>query len=89
MAKTELKVSEDARHTLFLEIIGMLWRYNDAGLQHIAAQAGCHWVTLYSWKSGRTTAPRLDKIAAVALALGYELKLVRKGAQRVRMQVVK
>lgn len=82
--KAQLKVSHDVRHKVFLEIIGMLWGHNDAGLKDLADAAGCHWVTLYAWRSGRTTAPRLDKIAGVALALGYEITLLRRKRPTLR-----
>jgi hypothetical protein len=70
-----LKLNEDTREEIFVDLIHELWKYNTDGIKDIAQQAGCHWVTLYAWKSGRTNAPRLDKLAPVARVLGYNLVL--------------
>ena len=73
-----LKLSEETREAIFIDIIHELWKYSDEGLKDIAEQAGCHWVTLYAWKSGRTNAPRLDKLAPVARVLGYDIILQKR-----------
>jgi hypothetical protein len=73
-----LKLSEDTREAIFVDLIHELWKYNDDGLKAIAEAAGCHWVTLYAWKSGRTNAPRLDKLAPVARVLGYDIILQKR-----------
>lgn len=78
--------SHDNRHKLFLQIIDLLWNYDDQGLRDLADEAGCHWVTLYSWKSGRVTSPQLNKIAGVAGAMGYELTLVKRRAALRRVK---
>ena len=70
-----LKLSEDTREEIFVDLIHELWKYNTDGIKAIAESAGVHWVTLYAWKSGRTNAPRLDKIAPVARVLGYNIVL--------------
>lgn len=71
----KLKLNEETREAIFLDIIHELWKYSDEGLRTIAAQAGCHWTTLYAWKSGTTIAPRIDKLAPVARVLGYNIVL--------------
>ena len=80
-----IEIPSDSRHELFMQIIGMLWGYNDAGLCELAEAANCHWTTLYKWKSGGTMTPRLDKIAAVALAMGYDIVLKKRGKPTLRM----
>ena len=84
MKAQKLKLNLDTRHAIFLQIIGLLWEYGDAGLRELADEAGCHWVTLYAWRSGRTTSPRLDKIVAVAVALGWEITIVKQKATKLR-----
>ena len=79
-----IDIPDDSRHELFLQIITLLWDYNDAGLCELAQTANCHWTTLYKWKSGGTTAPRLDKIAAVALAMGYDIVLTKRSKPALR-----
>ncbi len=71
----KIKLRADSREAVFVDIIHELWKYNDDGLKAIAEAAGCHWVTLYAWKAGRTNAPRLDKLAPVARVLGYDVVL--------------
>ena len=73
--KTKLVLNADSREEIFIDLIHELWKYNDEGLRDIAEQAGCHWVTLYAWKSGKTMAPRIDKLAPVARVLGYNIVL--------------
>lgn len=78
--RSALKLNEDTREEVFLDILQELWKFNDEGIKTIAEEAGCHWVTLYTWKSGRTTAPRIDKLAAVARVLGYNIILQKTKA---------
>ena len=73
--KAKLILNADNREEIFIDVIHELWKYSDEGLRGIAAQAGCHWVTLYAWKSGKTMAPRIDKLAPVARVLGYNIVL--------------
>ena len=80
----KLKLNEDTREAIFLDLIHELWKYSDEGLRDIAAQAGCHWGTLYNWKAGKTGAPRIDKLAPVARVLGYNIVL-----QKVKAPVAK
>jgi len=83
-------LNADTREAIFIDIIHELWKYSDAGMKDIAEQAGCHWVTLYAWKSGRTNTPRLDKIASVARVLGYDIILQkRKGPVPTHLRSVK
>jgi hypothetical protein len=70
-----LKLNKETREAIFIDIIHELWKYGDEGIKDIAEQAGCHWTTLYAWKSGATNAPRLDKLAPVARVLGYDIIL--------------
>ncbi len=70
-----LKLNEETREAIFIDIIHELWKYSTEGIKDIAEQAGVHWTTLYAWKSGATNAPRLDKIAPVARVLGYDIIL--------------
>ena len=67
----------DTRHKIYLTIISELWTLNDAQMQQLAYRAGCHWVTLYNWRAAKVMQPRLDKLAAVAALLGYEIRLVK------------
>lgn len=87
--KAAKKNNLDRRTTIFLEIIGELFKYDNAGLEQLAESASIHWVTLYNWKSGKTSLPRLDTITRVAVAMGYELRLVRVRKQRAQLTVVK
>lgn len=82
--KTKLVLNTETREEIFLDMIHELWKYSDEGLRDIAAQAGCHWTTLYAWKSGATMAPRIDKLAPVARVLGYNIVL-----QKVKAPVAK
>ena len=72
--------NEDHRTTLFLSVLDCLWRYNDAEKRAIAEEAGCSWVTLYNWCSGKTTHPRIDTLTNVGRALGFQIVLKRDTA---------
>lgn len=88
--RNALKLSEDNREAVFLDVLHELWKFNDEAIKSIAEEAGCHWVTLYAWKSGRTMAPRIDKLAAVARVLGYDIILQKtKAPVPVHMRRVK
>lgn len=88
--RNALKLNEDNREEVFLDILHELWKFNVEGIKTIAEEAGCHWVTLYAWKSGRTAAPRIDKLAAVARVLGYNIILQKtKAPVPVHMRRVK
>lgn len=76
--------TKDRRAKLFLDVIGILMRYDDTEKRELALQAGVHWVTLYAWCSGKTNAPRIDTLVKVASALGFEIFLHRKTAGVVR-----
>lgn len=78
MAASNLVLNEDTREEIFIDLIHELWKYDDAGLRTLAEQAGCHWVTLYNWKSGRTNTPRIDKLAPVARVLGYAIVMLKE-----------
>lgn len=80
----KLKLTEETREAIFLDLIHELWKYSDEGLRDIAYQAGCHWTTLYAWKAGKTGSPRIDKLAPVARVLGYNIVL-----QKVKAPVPK
>jgi hypothetical protein len=83
--KAKPAVQQDARHQIFIQIIDLLWAYEGQPLKALADEAGVHWTTLYKWQRGGTYAPRLDKIAAVAIVLGYEIHLKRTaGAPALR-----
>lgn len=73
--KPQPQVPQEVREAIFIEIIHELWKYDTEGAKDIAERAGCHWVTLFAWKSGRTNSPRIDKLAPVARVLGYEIVL--------------
>lgn len=81
--------SHDPREDIFIEIIRELWGYDTEGIKSIAARAGCHWVTLFAWKSGRTNYPQLNKIAAVARALGFNLVLQRNTVTNHKLRRIK
>lgn len=49
--------NSDSREALFLEIIGHLFRYNDAEKRAIADEAEVSLATLYLWCSGATQNP--------------------------------
>jgi DNA-binding phage protein len=82
-----IDIPHDHRHDVFLQVIDMLYDYTDVGLKEIADQAKCHWTTLYNWKAGKTGTPQLNKIAAVAAVLGYELRLHRTSRKPVLRRV--
>lgn len=86
MKNVKLKVSQDTRHQIFLQIIAILWEHDGASMLDLADRAGCHWTTLYNWRTGVVGAPRLDKIADVAQELGYELTLVKRRAALRRVK---
>lgn len=68
---------QDQRHAIFMQIIDLLGVYHGEPLKDLAAQAGVHWTTIYNWQRGATYAPRIDKLAAVAIVLGYTIVLKR------------
>lgn len=69
--------SEREREKLFLDVIAILLRYNDAEKRQIAEDAEVSWVTFYAWCSGKTIAPRISTLARVARVLGFEIVLSR------------
>ena len=81
-----IKLDESNKTRIFIDIIHLLWQYNDAGLRSIAEEANVHWTTLYGWRSGKTIAPRSDTLFRVAAALGYDIKLVKKKLQLRRVK---
>lgn len=91
MAKRKKKVEEqlDDREEAFLMVIDQLNRLNDAQMQALARAAGCHWGTLYSWRSGITRGPRISTLFPVARALGYHIRLMGTGRKRPALTAVK
>jgi DNA-binding phage protein len=83
--KTKKLTKLDQRTKLLLDMIDILWQYNDAGLCDLAAEAGVHWTTLYNWKAGKTTHPRIDTLVKVATVLGMEIRLVKIKKPKLRL----
>ena len=57
---------------------GVLLRNRAQDLRAFAQQAGVPYNTTLNWRKG-ARAPRLDLFIAALNALGYDLKIVRKG----------
>jgi DNA-binding phage protein len=72
----------ETRDEIFIELIHYLYRLNDSDLKDLAAEANVHWVTLYSWKSGRTQRPRLDTVMRVARAAKFRISFKPPGRAR-------
>jgi len=84
LTKAKAKAA-DMRHEIFLKVIDMLCAYQGQALKDLAETAGVHWTTLYNWQRGEVYSPQLNKVAAVAFAMGYVLVLERaKGQPRLR-----
>jgi hypothetical protein len=79
----------DNRHQVFLQVLDLLWSYTGEDLRALAERSGLHWTTIYKWQRGETYAPRLDKIAAVAAALGYTVALKRTPSTAPTLRSVK
>lgn len=69
------KIKADPREMIFLKIIGLIAVFDSPAIKSLALRAGVHFTTLYHWRNGPTVAPRIDTLARVALAVGYELTL--------------
>ena len=87
MAATALKLDEESRHHLFTEVIEELHKFD---VMDVAERAGVHFTTLYNWMRYETMWPSTRTLFAVAGALGFELKWVRKrGTERPQLRIVK
>jgi DNA-binding phage protein len=86
MAKAQLKLNNDDRLDVFLQIIDLIHPLNDAQRKHLAEEANVHWYTLYNWTSYKVLNPNSDTMARVANALGYELCLRKvKGKPKLKL----
>lgn len=82
-------VTQTDQITIFEDVKGILQSYN---VKSVSDLSGVAVPTIYSWLEGRVHKPRLDTIVKVADALGYELRLVVKGATKLtkkHLRVVK
>ena len=81
--KTQMKhiISDDQQIAIFDELKDILQEYVVAD---VALVAGVGEATIYFWLDGTTRKPRLDTIVKVAAALGYELRLHKRGATGTR-----
>lgn len=92
MARTKSKIDltdQKDREKIFLELIDILNRYNDAEKKWIAEEAGVHWGTLYNWCSFKTWAPQIRTLAPVARALGYDIVLKRTTPKPPTLKIVR
>ena len=74
----------EQRTAVFMDLIPMIWKLNDAGIRELAKTAGIHWTTLYNWRSAKVTHPSIRTLYTVANALGYDIRLVRQYKARLR-----
>lgn len=70
--------AEVLRAEVFLDLIVLIGSADPVAL---AAEAGISPSTIRNWLNGRTLSPRLNTLLAVADALGYDLRLVRRRAR--------
>lgn len=69
----------------FQSIIRHLWTLNgEAEMKELAEAAQVSIGTLYLWKSGVTTRPRIDTLTKVARIMGYDLVLRRRRRPTLR-----
>lgn len=88
--KKKVDISKkDKREKLFLDIIGILMRYNDEEKKVVAERAEVSWVTLYNWCAGKTQNPHINTLGRVARALGFEIEIRRTANIPVKLKVVK
>lgn len=63
-----------SEYAIFMHIVRHLWELKgEAEMRHLADCAEVHFTTLYNWRSGVVSKPRIDTLVKVAHALGYEL----------------
>lgn len=91
MNEIRMKVKNDPREQIFLEMISILWQFDGEGMKRIADEANVHWTTVYNWRNAVVMTPRLDKLVAVALVLGYEvvLKPIDERPRRTKKPMLK
>ncbi len=77
----------DTRHEIFLKIIDLLGGYEGQALKDLADEAGVHFTTIYNWQRGDVFCPQFNKVAAVAVALGYTLVLKHNSNKPVLRRV--
>lgn len=76
-----------SEYALFRVILDHLWNLNDGGIASLASAAGVSGSTLYFWRNGDVTTPRIDTLTKVGKALGYEMvfkRLKRAPLRRVK-----
>lgn len=81
--------TEREREALFMDVIGHLNRYNDMEKKNIAEEAEVHWTTIYNWCAFKTVAPRIDTLARVARAMGYDIVLKRARSPKAILRRIK
>jgi len=67
---------------LFTDLKGELRGWD---IKSVAIEAEVAPATIYFWLCGKTKKPRLDTVARVANAIGFDLQLVRKKVQLRRV----
>lgn len=78
---------EEYRHDLFLEVIGVLHKYD---VQEVAEMADVHFTTLYSWlREDGVMCPRLTTLYKVLPVIGLELQVVKAGKPKARPGYIK
>ena len=89
-AQKQSLTSFTARHSIFKEIIDILWEMQKAGqsLSSFSTLCGLSHGTLHTWVSGHVLTPRIDTLAKVAEQLGYEIVL-EKNKRRPTLKPVK
>ena len=83
------RTKQAPQEDVFLDIIDELRYKTDEELRQVAEDAGCHWVTLYSWMAGNVTAPQVRTLFPVARALGYEITLVARKKKKAKLYRIK
>lgn len=85
-AKRKIHIkSEVEKAKMFKDLIRHIPKDWD-GMANMAERAGVATVTLYNWKTGITTSPRISTLIKVATVVGYEVQLVRiKPNPKLRM----
>ena len=72
------------REAIVDQIVDIIDGLNDQGKKDLADEAEVHWTTMYNWISGKVRKPRIDTLAKVARALGYDIALRAKHKARLR-----
>ena len=75
----------DSEFEVFMFVMRHLWTLTGTELNVLAHRAEISPQTLYNWRTGYVTKPRIDTISKVLRAMGYELTYRKsKAAPRLR-----